>query len=270
MNGNLQPIETRAIFNLNRTNANNNDRIRRSRLILIFGFIFFALVRIWIFIAEYNNTALTVVFLLFNIILLLCMYKYLHNSTPDRIPVAQQTEEDLLWQLITLQILRDHLVAREMEDQRRNEMNTGYDVDGINQLPTVCYPSTVPNDYDVEANLPVDDSESKKVSLKYISLDSMEHDVQTDTHCCICLENYIANEVLVVLPCKHLYHKICCTQWLSNHRTCPLCNQLVNITLPYVTNPVVEQSDLPLASPITHTDTTAQASETINRDEMDV
>ena len=236
MNG-LHPVETRAMINLTRTNNNNYERARRNRIILLFGFIFFALVRIWIFIAEYNNTALTVVFLLFNVILLLCMYKYIRNSAPE--PVIEQTEEDLLWQLITLQILRDHLAARELDDQHRGiDANRGYGIESINQLPTVCYPGV---EVDIEANMPADHSNARKISLKYSSLDSVEHLVVTDTHCCICLEEYVTDEVLVVLPCNHVYHKTCCSQWLSSHRTCPLCNQVVTIALPYVNNPVREQ-----------------------------
>lgn len=43
--------------------------------------------------------------------------------------------------------------------------------------------------------------------------------------CSICLEHYLPEQVLVVLPChtSHHFHRNCLEDWLTNHSTCPLC-----------------------------------------------
>lgn len=43
--------------------------------------------------------------------------------------------------------------------------------------------------------------------------------------CSICLEFYLPEQALVVLPChpSHHFHRSCLEDWLTNHATCPLC-----------------------------------------------
>lgn len=47
------------------------------------------------------------------------------------------------------------------------------------------------------------------------------------SHCAVCIEAYQLNDVVRVLPCKHVFHKVCVDPWLSEHCTCPMCK--VNI-----------------------------------------
>jgi hypothetical protein len=41
--------------------------------------------------------------------------------------------------------------------------------------------------------------------------------------CIICQENYQPGEIILKLPCCHLYHETCLFRWLSTAHTCPLC-----------------------------------------------
>lgn len=41
--------------------------------------------------------------------------------------------------------------------------------------------------------------------------------------CCICMEEFTAQDWLVKTPCKHVFHKPCCREWLRQARTCPVC-----------------------------------------------
>lgn len=49
----------------------------------------------------------------------------------------------------------------------------------------------------------------------------MTHELQSD--CAVCLDPYQLQDVIRLLPCKHVYHKSCIDPWLLEHRTCPMC-----------------------------------------------
>ncbi|XP_049576293.1 RING finger protein 150a isoform X1 [Syngnathus scovelli] len=41
--------------------------------------------------------------------------------------------------------------------------------------------------------------------------------------CAVCIEPYKPNDVVRVLPCRHVFHKHCVDPWLHDHQTCPMC-----------------------------------------------
>lgn len=51
--------------------------------------------------------------------------------------------------------------------------------------------------------------------------------VSKDDECCtICIKpNEEENEVFLVLPCKHNFHRSCILPWLEKTNSCPLCRQ---------------------------------------------
>jgi E3 ubiquitin-protein ligase RNF13 len=54
--------------------------------------------------------------------------------------------------------------------------------------------------------------------------------------CCICLEDYVADDILIILPCTHKYHQPCLEPWLeSRNRHCPMCKRDPSKTAPMPT-----------------------------------
>ena len=46
--------------------------------------------------------------------------------------------------------------------------------------------------------------------------------------CLICLEEYVNNDNVIYLPCFHIFHKKCITQWIKKQANCPLCKININ------------------------------------------
>ncbi|XP_033105751.1 E3 ubiquitin-protein ligase Praja-2-like [Anneissia japonica] len=44
-----------------------------------------------------------------------------------------------------------------------------------------------------------------------------------NTSCAICRSDYVLDEKLTELPCKHMFHPICIAAWLHKSGTCPVC-----------------------------------------------
>jgi hypothetical protein len=52
-------------------------------------------------------------------------------------------------------------------------------------------------------------------------------DVQRETKCSICLEEFSRGETVCELPCKHIFHDACVREWLRREATCPVCRKVL-------------------------------------------
>lgn len=67
---------------------------------------------------------------------------------------------------------------------------------------------------------------AKKAIGKLTTRTVKKGDKETDpdfNHCAVCIEAYQQNDVVRILPCKHVFHKVCVDPWLNEHCTCPMC-----------------------------------------------
>ncbi|XP_035884256.1 E3 ubiquitin-protein ligase RNF149 isoform X2 [Phyllostomus discolor] len=42
-------------------------------------------------------------------------------------------------------------------------------------------------------------------------------------NCAVCIENFKVKDIIRILPCKHIFHRMCIDPWLLDHHTCPMC-----------------------------------------------
>uniref|UniRef100_UPI00398E4A21 E3 ubiquitin-protein ligase RNF149-like n=1 Tax=Pristiophorus japonicus TaxID=55135 RepID=UPI00398E4A21 len=61
-----------------------------------------------------------------------------------------------------------------------------------------------------------------KLQLHTVRRGDREIDLDIDG-CAVCIEVYRSRDVVRILPCKHVFHRICIDPWLLEHRTCPMC-----------------------------------------------
>ena len=47
--------------------------------------------------------------------------------------------------------------------------------------------------------------------------------------CIICLEEYNEDETVSIIKCGHLYHTPCIYTWFLKKKTCPICDELLEI-----------------------------------------
>ena len=51
----------------------------------------------------------------------------------------------------------------------------------------------------------------------------------TDNECLICLEGFNKQETVIQLKCNHYYHTQCIYSWFEKKKTCPICDEILNI-----------------------------------------
>ena len=57
-----------------------------------------------------------------------------------------------------------------------------------------------------------------------MTLSNIEIIEEKQPNCSICLnEDESAEEIVVRLPCAHVYHKSCIAAWLTKKNFCPMC-----------------------------------------------
>ncbi len=46
--------------------------------------------------------------------------------------------------------------------------------------------------------------------------------------CTVCMTEFIEGDMLLTMPCIHMFHKKCVDPWLRNHDNCPMCKTTIN------------------------------------------
>eukprot|EP00611_Tribonema_gayanum_P021750 TRINITY_DN4243_c0_g1_i1.p1 TRINITY_DN4243_c0_g1~~TRINITY_DN4243_c0_g1_i1.p1 ORF type:complete len:580 (+),score=90.01 TRINITY_DN4243_c0_g1_i1:127-1740(+) len=142
-------------------------------------------------------------------------------------------------------------VRRQMDRRARNALNgsthpTGFAImlrvptprrlgvtdDDLARMPIVLYGETPTPTKPVEkdpAGLQSEETDALAADTHPDALQPKQLHSSCDDSCAICLEPYIAQDRLRMLPCSHLFHVNCIDSWLrsSSPPACPMCKQRV-------------------------------------------
>ena len=67
-------------------------------------------------------------------------------------------------------------------------------------------------------------------------IDDIDKLIDENKRCTICLEDFIKNDIVIYLPCFHIFHKLCIIEWINKHANCPLCKLNINEILINISN----------------------------------
>jgi len=114
----------------------------------------------------------------------------------------------------------------------------------VSQLPEVEFISEVNNSSN-NSTIPSDIETADCIETNSLgaSLLPTEESFFENVSCCVCLEEYMDGEKLIILPCKHAFHSHCIIPWLTERQaTCPLCKSFVTDGLPQEQEPNQENN----------------------------
>lgn len=94
------------------------------------------------------------------------------------------------------------------------------------QVSDILFRELTPEDYDMLLQL--DETVVKAPSVSRSSVDKLptaRHEDFCGESCTVCLVALEKNDSVSVLPCRHLFHHVCISKWLTEQRpVCPLCS----------------------------------------------
>jgi hypothetical protein len=104
-------------------------------------------------------------------------------------------------------------------------------INNMNQI--IVFPTTIPNTF----SLPMEDVKLiiTSESLKQLPI-NLYKDVKSEdnTTCLICMDDMLEKDIVRLLPCKHLFHRLCIDKWIkSESYKCPVCRHPSGEHMPY-------------------------------------
>jgi E3 ubiquitin-protein ligase RNF115/126 len=59
--------------------------------------------------------------------------------------------------------------------------------------------------------------------LPRIKISELTDIKEEEKDCSVCKDTFNTEEIVVKMPCKHLFHEDCIVPWLKMHNSCPTC-----------------------------------------------
>ena len=159
-----------------------------------------------------------------------------NNNAKDKLP-SPKTEEEKKTELKLLK-LRNELLKSQLDNKEKtlrdyrkkcNEQKTK-----INELKkkvtNLMLKNNIENNYSIKYQAKED---KKKISNKKTALidqiETIEYNIDKATffQCGICMDSFHETEKVKILPCEHIFHIDCMSQWLQTKKNCPFCDQAI-------------------------------------------
>ncbi len=78
------------------------------------------------------------------------------------------------------------------------------------------------DNYDVFRGMAATDDELDRLQRRAVS----EEDIsRLGQGCIICISGFVMGEIIMTLPCSHVFHADCLTMWLMINGVCPVCSR---------------------------------------------
>lgn len=145
------------------------------------------------------------------------MYEHIHFTNINR---DRQIHELIQMQLMFADQLDEHPPQNQIDFVVMLPQNIQGSIGSLEAILEAMFNQfrgTEPSD----VTLPLTDDAINKLPIKKFKEIT---DTDKNEDCSICQEKYDDESDIIILPCKHYFHKACITEWLKNyHHKCPLC-----------------------------------------------
>lgn len=84
--------------------------------------------------------------------------------------------------------------------------------------------------YDSRQFFPTEENNNNANGLSSDRIKSLPEKVIENVNdvCTICRNNYKTQELVIILPCNHYYHKDCIISWLKINASCAICRKKIS------------------------------------------
>ena len=171
-------------------------RYRNRKILLVFAIALGFLVRLLLIAIDSNDFTLLTFSVLGILVMIVLFWRRVEH------PINRQLDEHNSSNDVDLQLRRDELSS-------------------ILANSTYIYKSSTSPNHDIESYSGSGDEHGCVSIFKDTNQDVSL--LLSQTACSICLDAYVNNEMLVVLPCHHLFHHDCILAWLLIRSECPIC-----------------------------------------------
>ena len=88
------------------------------------------------------------------------------------------------------------------------------------------------NIFDVQIMIPhLEESSHQRRENIELDIEYIKYDETTmkSEQCSICIENFTKDSTVCIIPCNHLFHKECLSEWGKWQQNCPFCKRSISV-----------------------------------------
>jgi len=110
--------------------------------------------------------------------------------------------------------LRDDMV--QIEGNLENEMNDSL-LTLLSEIAAI-----------VNSEISEENNHNTSINIEPKKYSDVENNLESQSECVICLQNFEDSNEVYKLTCGHIYHKSCLDTWFTRQNSCPMCKKNIN------------------------------------------